>query len=143
MTRKANQAGRDLIKNYEGLRLKSYLCPAGVWTIGWGHTKTARPMQQISLEQAEALFNDDIAEVEAGVERLVTVPLTENHFAALVCFAYNVGIAAFGRSTLLKRLNGGAYDSVPEELLKWTKAGGKISKGLVKRREAEAALWRL
>lgn len=130
-----------MIKGFESLRLYAYLCPAGKWTIGYGHTASALPGQSITPEEAEALFAYDLAPVEKAVSALVTVPLTATQFGALVSFAFNVGIAAFSRSTLLARLNRGHYSAVPGELRRWAHANGKKLPGLVRRREAEIRLW--
>jgi len=142
-----SQRGIELIKEFEGLRLKAYLCPAKVWTIGYGHTTAAgppivQPGMSITSKQAEEILRSDLGKYEAGVLKLVKVPLTQGQFDALVSFAYNCGRGALGRSTLLKRVNAGRFDAVPAELMKWTKAGGRELAGLVRRRRAEAALWR-
>ena len=143
MSRRINQAGIDLIRHYEACRLKAYLCPAGKLTIGYGHTgPEVHQGQTITEEQAMALLHKDLAWAEAGVERLITVPLTDNQFAALVSFTFNVGVGALERSTLRKKLNAGGYDAVPEQLMRWIRAGGKILPGLVARRQGEGELWR-
>lgn len=144
---KVSAAGINLIKEFEGVRLKSYKCPAGVWTIGVGHTSAAgppvvKPGMEITNAQATKILAQDLVQFEDGVEAAVKVPLTQNQFDALVSFTFNVGLGAFQKSTLLKKLNAGQYDAVPAELMKWTKAGGKELPGLVRRRRAEAALWR-
>jgi len=108
----------------------------------YGHTRMAFAGQEITQEQAEALLARDVAEMAQGVDRLVRVPLTHAQFTALVCFAFNVGLGAFERSTLLRLLNRGWVDQVPAQLMRWTKAGGKELLGLRRRRAAEAALWR-
>ena len=144
---KTSEAGLKLIRQFEGLRLKAYRCPAGIWTIGYGHTTAAGPPEvrenmRISREEAEAILKRDLAQFENAVSSMVKVPLTENQFDTLVSFAFNCGTAALRRSTLLKRVNAGAFDAVPAELMKWTRADGKELPGLVRRRRAEAALWR-
>jgi lysozyme len=140
--RKINQAGRDLIKKFEGLRLEAYYCPAGVLTIGYGHTgRDVKLYQKITKERAEALLDSDLAKFEYGVSEAVTAPLTDNQFAALVSFAYNVGLAAFRKSTMLKLINAKKLDAAGGEFGKWVKAGGVPVMGLVKRRKAELALW--
>lgn len=144
---KISKAGLNLIKEFEGVRLESYKCPADVWTVGIGHTDAAGPPKvtpgmKITLQEAYDILNRDLDQYEAAVTNSVKVPLTQNQFDALVSFTYNVGIGAFQKSTLLKKLNAGQYDAVPGELMKWTKAGGKELPGLVRRRRAEAALWR-
>lgn len=139
--RRVNEEGIALIKRWEGLRLQAYLCPAGVWTIGYGHTRTAREGMMIDEAAAEALLRSDLRDFERAVEELIDVPLTDHQFAALVSFAFNVGASAVARSTLRRRLNAGACEDVPEQLMRWTRAGGRVLQGLVNRRAAEAGLW--
>jgi lysozyme len=139
--RHTNPAGIQLIKDYEGLHLTPYLCPAKIWSIGYGHTRTVRSGQKITSDQADQLLNDDLRLVERAVQRLVSVPLNDNQFSALVGFAYNVGIANFERSTLLTLLNRGWYEQVPAQLMRWNRAGGEPLGGLSRRRAAEARLW--
>lgn len=140
---KTSQAGKDLIISFEGIRLEAYKCPAGVWTIGVGSTVPAvHAGEVITKQQALARFDKDLTKFENAVDRLVKVPLTQNQFDALVSFTFNVGEGALAKSTLLKKLNAGDYDAVPAELMKWTKGGGKELPGLVRRRRAEAAMWR-
>jgi len=146
MARKMNVEGLELLKRWEGLRLKAYRDAGGVWTIGYGHTSMAgKPLvyegMAISEPQAEEILARDLRQYEKAVEENVKVALSDNQFAALVSFTYNVGIGAFRRSTLLKRLNAGDYDGVPIEMMKWTRAGKKRLKGLENRRAAEAGLW--
>ncbi len=139
--RRINQAGIQLIKNYEGLHLTPYLCPAKIWTIGYGHSRTVRAGMKITPEQADQLLDDDLRLAERAVQRLVTVPLNDNQFSALVSFVYNVGIANFENSTLLTLLNRGWYEQVPVQLLRWNRANGEPLGGLTRRRAAEARLW--
>lgn len=140
--RRINEAGLALIKEFEGLRLTSYRCPAGVWTVGWGSTGPhVVPGMTITEEEAETLLRDDLRRFEEGVEQLVEVPLNDNQFAALVSFAFNLGLGALSGSTLLRLLNEGDYASVPAQLARWNKAGGKVLAGLSRRREAEGKLW--
>ena len=141
MSRQINQAGLDLIKRFEGCKLRAYRDPVGIWTIGYGHTKTARPGQQITHQQAEDLLRSDIAEFEQAVESLIDVPLSDNHFAALVSFTFNVGAGALRRSTLRKKLNVCDYAGAAREFLKWDKAGGRVLRGLSRRRYAEMTLF--
>jgi len=142
--RKTNQAGVDLIKQWEGVKLYSYQDVAGIWTIGYGHTSAAgipnvKPGMRINGTEAEEILKKDLSKFEARVEKLVKVVLNDNQFAALVSFDFNTG--ALHKSTLLKKLNAGDYDAVPGELMKWVSAGGKKVKGLVNRRAAESGLW--
>jgi len=144
---KISKDGLNLIKEFEGVRLTAYKCPADVWTIGIGHTSAAgapevKPGMKITLQEAYDILNSDLGQYEDAINKLVKVPLTQNQFDAVVSFVYNVGVGAFQKSTLLKKLNDGQYNAVPGELMKWTKAGGKELPGLVRRRRAEAALWR-
>ena len=144
---KTSDAGIAFIKRWEGVRLKAYVCSAGVWTIGVGHTAAMgdpKPVAGMKITDAEAeqILRRDLAITEAQVETAVKVSLSQRQFDTLVSFVFNVGIGAFRKSTLLKRLNQGDYKSVPSELMKWTRAGGKVVQGLVNRRKAEADMWR-
>jgi len=143
--RLTNQTARCLIGHAEGLRLESYQDPGGVWTIGWGTTKIngkpVRPGMVITREQAATYFNHDLAIVEQEVSNLVKVPLTDNQFAALVSFVFNIGASAFKKSTLLKKLNTGDYDGAANEIGRWIFAKGKIFAGLISRREQERDLF--
>jgi len=139
--RQINQEGLNLIKQWEGLHLEAYLCPAKVWTIGYGHTLTAKSGMSISEAEAFNLLRGDLARFQRCVEDAVQVTLNDNQFAALVSFCFNVGEGAFRGSTLLKKLNAGNFDAVPSELARWNKVGKNVSAGLVNRRAAEAGLW--
>jgi lysozyme len=130
-----------LIKDYEGLHLTPYLCPAKIWTIGYGHTRTVRAGMQITQAQAEQLLDDDLSLIERAVQRLVQVPLNDNQFSALVSFTFNVGIGNFERSSLLQLLNRGWYEQVPAQLMRWNRISGEVMGGLSRRRAAEAQLW--
>lgn len=138
---RVSEEGIALIKRWEGLRLTAYECAGGKWTIGYGHTRNAKPGMAISEAVADKLLRQDLDEVERAVRSKVLVPLSQHQFDALVSFVFNVGAAAFERSTLLKKLNAGRYDEVPGELMKWVYAQGKRLDGLVNRRAAEAGLW--
>lgn len=142
---KTSPRGIDLIREFEGCYLKAYRCPANVLTVGIGHTSAAGPPavtegMTITKKQAEDILRADLRAVEADVERLVKVALTQNQFDALVSFQFNTG--ALGRSTALARLNAGFYDQVPQLLSLYNKAGGKVLNGLARRRAAEVALWK-
>ena len=147
MTRTINQAGLDLVKGFEGFYADAYICPAGVATIGYGHTADVAMGQCVDENQAQRLLRDDLESACASVERLVSVPLSDNQFAALASFAFNCGAGNLGVSTLLKKLNHGNYDAAPSELARWVKAtdpatGKKRTlAGLVRRRAAEGELW--
>jgi lysozyme len=145
MTRRVNAETVDLIKRWEGFRGDAYLCPAGKWTIGYGHTDTARGYRDrreiITEEQAEVLLREDLARFERAISRIVTVPLSDGQYGALVSWAFNVGAGAAERSTLVRLLNAGDYEAVPRELARWNRVGGAVSQGLANRRAAEAGLW--
>lgn len=139
--------GLATVKEFEGLRLKAYKCPAAVWTIGYGHTSAAgvpivNADLQITKDDAEEILKRDMVQYEDGVKKLVKVAITQGQFDALVDFAYNAGVGALQKSTLLKKVNAGKFDEVPAEFMKWTKGGGKELPGLVRRRRAEVKLWR-
>ena len=134
---KTSQAGIDLIKSFEGLRLTAYADPVGVWTIGYGHTAGVKEGDQISQSQAEDLLRADLEEFEEGVRDAVQVSLTQQQFDALVSLAFNVGLGAFRRSTLRRRLNAGDYEGAAQEFARWNMAGGRVLHGLTKRRAAE------
>ena len=138
---KISQEGIDLIKHFEGCALESYLCSAGVLTIGYGTTKNVVEGMKITQNQAEELLAKDLEEFEEYVEDLIDVPLEQNQFDALVAWTYNLGPTNLKTSTLRKVLNKGAYDDVAEQIKRWNKANGKVLKGLVRRRNAEAELF--
>lgn len=136
-------AAVELIKRYEGCRLEAYRCPRGVWTIGYGHSGGIREGQTITQAEADALLQRDLEYFADGVRRLVRVPITQNQLGALVSLAYNIGLGALARSTLLRKLNAGDYDGARAEFGQWVNAGGQRLLGLVKRRHAEQELWGL
>ena len=134
--------GVALIKEFEGCKLKAYKCPAGVWTIGYGHTgPEVHEGQTITQQEAEVILENDLKKFIDGVDKLVTVELTSNQLGALVSFAFNVGLGNLKSSTLLKILNQGRYVDAAEQFLRWNKAGGKVLPGLTRRREAERLLF--
>lgn len=135
------QQGLDLIKKYEGLRLEAYKCPAGVWTIGYGHTKGVYKGMSITKEEAEKLLQQDVSVFELQVINTVG-KLSDCKIDALVSFAYNVGIAAFRRSTLCRKVKANSDDpTIRNEFMKWVYAGSKKLPGLVKRRAEEAEMY--
>ena len=135
------QQGLDLIKKYEGLRLEAYKCPAGVWTIGYGHTKGVIKGMKISKEEAETLLKQDVSIVELQVVNTVG-KLSDCKIDALVSFAYNVGIAAFRNSTLCRKVKANSDDpAIRNEFMKWIYAGGKKLQGLERRRKEEAEMY--
>jgi len=138
-----NAAGLQLIKEFEGLRLDSYICPAGVWTIGYGSTgEHVYPGQHITEPEAEELLRKDLWRFEDAVSSKVKVGLTDNEYAALCSFSFNVGCGAFESSTLLRRLNAGEPKPrvFTEELPKWVNGANGPLPGLVRRRQAEIDL---
>jgi lysozyme len=145
---KLNKKGIEMMHHYEGLKLTAYLCPAKVWTIGYGNTfyedgTKVKQGDKITKERADQLFiNITNKNFSEPLLKLIKVKLNENQFSALVCFAYNVGIGALAKSTLLRKVNANPNDlTIRNEFLKWNKAGGKVLNGLTKRRESEANLY--
>lgn len=134
-----------LIKEYEGLSLESYICPAGVLTIGYGSTGPhVKQGQKISEAEATVLLAKDMERFITSVDKSIKQPLTNNQRCALISFAFNIGTAAFEDSSLVKRINNGenANKVASEELPRWTKANGTALAGLVRRRNAELALFK-
>lgn len=138
---RASERCIEIIRRSEGLYLKAYVCPAGLWTIGYGHTRGVKPGDVITRQQAEELLQSDLQEFEGCVKRAVTVPLTQNQFDALVSFTFNVGCKKFVTSTLLKKLNAGDYVGAAAEFDKWVRSNGVVLPGLVRRRKAERELF--
>jgi lysozyme len=163
---KINQEGINLIKSFEGIldgnpatvNLDPYLCPAGYWTIGWGHVVRDRLGNMIhgkkkeliarhwvpggiSMDQAEKLLQMDLYDYEQFVIKLVKVPLNENQFSALVSFCFNLGPGNLEKSTLLKKLNKKNYEGAAEEFKVWINANGRPMAGLERRRIAEKELF--
>lgn len=141
-----NADGLTLVTSFEGLELEAYQDSVGVWTIGYGHTSMAGPPKvvpgaAITEAEANAILKRDLAKFEQGVRERVSVALTSNQFSALVSFCFNVGLGAFGDSTLRRKLNGGDYGGAANEFLRWDKAGGQALPGLTRRRKAERALF--
>ncbi len=132
--------GIALIKRFEGLRLKPYLCPAGIASIGYGHTYLVNLNDPaITEEEADRLLAQDLKLYEKPVSEMVKVPINQNQFDALVSFAFNLGTAALRGSTLLKKLNAG--QPCAAEFDRWIYAAGKALPGLVRRRAAERRLF--
>ena len=138
---KLGERGTEILKYFEGCKLTAYQDSVGVWTIGYGHTKGVFDGMTITQEEAEQMLLTELEEYEGYIEDMVTVPLTQNQFDALVVWIYNLGPTNFKNSTLLKELNAGNYNAAGQEITRWNKAGGKVLAGLVKRREAEAQLF--
>lgn len=133
---KITQEGIELIKSFEGCRLIAYKCPAGVWTIGYGHTDGVREGMVISNAQAELMLRVDLEKFEQYVKDNVHIPLNENQFSALVSFCYNCGVG-----NLRKLVKGRNVEQIAEALLLYNKANGKTLAGLVRRRKAERELF--
>lgn len=141
---KTSTAGRARIAEREGVRLKRYRDSVGIWTIGTGHTAAAGPpdpnvVKTITMAENDAILARDLAKFEAGVERAITRPMTQNQFDALVSLAFNIGLGAFAKSSVVRRFNAGDIDGAARSFLLWNKAGGRVIPGLVKRRESEKA----
>ena len=167
---KLSTVGTELMHRYEGFRNKPYLCPAHIWTVGYGHvlyqeqirlpmvrppgkTKADIPMIRSEMplkledfrvwskEEIDQLFNDDVASFERGVLRLVPgVVSRQGSFDALVSFAFNVGVGNLQRSTIRMRANRGEWEGAADSFLMWNKAGGKVLSGLDRRRRDERSL---
>ena len=137
----------DLIKKFEGLKLQAYKDVAGIWTIGYGLTMypngtKVKQGDKISKEQADKYFQETLQKFAQGVENAIKQPVNNNQFAALVSFAYNVGINAFKESTLLKLVNENPNNpAIEAQFMRWINAGGRPVQGLVNRRKEEANLY--
>jgi lysozyme len=145
-----SEEGLMLIMEFEGCEFKAYECQGNVWTLGFGHTADVQEGDTCTEEQAIHWLSEDVQYFEEGVWRLIErEDMTQGEFDALVSFAYNVGLdededtqaEGLGDSTLLRLYNEGDTQGAADEFAKWTKAGGKVSAGLVRRREAERALF--
>lgn len=137
-----SRRGLALTEQFEGLCLTAYQDSVKVWTIGYGHTGSdVHPGLTITQQQAGDLLLKDVGSAVATVNKLVTVKLTQNQFDALVDFVYNVGGGNLASSTLLKELNAGDYSGAAAQFVRWDKAGGMVLPGLLKRRQAEQALF--
>lgn len=143
---KLTEAGLDIIKASEGLRLQAYLCPANVLTIGYGHTSRAgkpevKSGMKITKEEAEAILLRDLVKYEDAVKRLVKVPLNDNQYSALVSLCYNIGEGNLAKSTVLARVNAKDFTGAAKAFAMWNRGGGKVLPGLTKRRQVEADLF--
>lgn len=152
------EEGIKLIKHFEGCHFKPYLCPALLWTIGYGHVlypeQNRLPLAErksynlktehnrsYSQEEVDALLKQDLQRFERGVMRYITVPLRQNEFDALVSFSFNLGLGTLQRSSIRSKLNRGDKEGAIETLLKYCRAGGKVLRGLERRRTAEANMF--
>ena len=138
---KTSEVGVELIKEFEGCKQVAYQDSVGVWTIGYGHTKDVYEGQLAIKKTIEKWLQEDLEEFESYVSKLVKVELNQNQFDALVAWTYNLGPTNLKESTMLRKLNYGDYESVPDEMRRWNKAGGEVLNGLVRRRDAEANLF--
>jgi lysozyme len=137
-----SQNGLALTRQFEGLHLTAYADPVGIWTIGYGHTGPGvHPGLTVSREQADALLSADVIRTASAVNKLVTVPINQNQFDALVDFAFNLGPGALASSTLLHCINTGDFSAAAREFPRWDRATGRITPGLLRRRLAEVALF--
>ena len=147
--RHINEHGIEIVKSFEGLSLKPYLCPAKVWTVGYGSTTGSDggpvdpDMEPVTEADADDLLGRDLETSERWVSRLVKKPISENQFSALTSFTFNVGAGALQRSTLRMKLNREQFQNAADEFPKWRMAGGRILAGLVRRRAAERILFLL
>jgi lysozyme len=156
---KTSSKAKEMIKHHEGVRLKPYLCPAKLWTVGVGHVLYPEQANMKledrkdlwlhpednrvwTMEQVNALLEFDLDRFERGVARLCPSSTSnQNHFDALVSFSFNVGLGSLQKSSLRMKYNRGEYEEAANEFLKWAKAGGKVLPGLLKRRSDEKALF--
>lgn len=138
---KASVDAYELIKQFEGLRLEAYLCPAGIWTIGYGHTSGVSPNSFITIQEANEYLHRDVAAIEMQLNKL-NLSLRQCQWDAIVSFVFNVGIGNFKASTLLAKIRINPDDnSIIDEFLRWVYANGKVMRGLQKRRLTEMKLY--
>lgn len=145
---KIGSKGLELIKSFEGLKLKPYLCPANIPTIGFGNTyypngqKVKLTDPAITIEKAEELLKFLLVTYEKAVDSFCRDDISQSQFDALVSFAYNLGTGALQKSTLIKKVNANPKDvTIADEFAKWNKANGRVLVGLTRRRQAEAKLY--
>lgn len=131
----------DLIRQFEGLRLAAYKCPAGVPTIGYGTTRGVKMGMTVTKDEAEKLLQADVTPFSDRINKLVKVKLNQNQFDALVSFVYNVGYGAFADSTMLKLINQNLLDDAANQFIRWNKANGEVLTGLTRRRMTERDLF--
>jgi lysozyme len=145
---KLSQKGLELIKSFEGLSLKPYVCAGGINTIGYGNTyytngkKVTLQDKPFTKEQAEELLKHSLSTYEKAVDSFCRDDISQSQFDALVSFAYNVGTGALQKSTLIKKVNANPKDvTISDEFMKWNKANGRVLVGLTRRRQAESKLY--
>ncbi len=142
-----SQNGVDSLESLEGYSAEPYECASKKWTVGYGHRLYSKEARQsawdmpCSLEDAKAILREDLEFFVKGVNKYVKRELTQNQFDAIVSLVYNIGLGAFKKSTLLKRINSGNFEGVPSQMRRWNKSDGRILKGLKRRRETEIKLW--
>jgi lysozyme len=142
MHRFTNEQGIELIKQFEGFKDEPYICSGGYLTIGYGHRLLPSDRyNKITLEKAEIILKKDLLKAERCVLKYIENPLSDEQFAALVSFTFNLGGAALQRSSLRQKINYGLYKEATKEFTKWVYAGGKKIQGLVRRRKAEQLLF--
>lgn len=134
---KTSEAGRDLIKQFEGVRLNAYLDSGNIPTIGVGHIQGVKMGDVITMEEADELLSQDLHSAETAVNNGVKVDITQNQFDAMTSLAFNIGNSAFTNSTLLRKLNAHDTATAADQFLVWNRAGGKVIQGLSNRRAAE------
>ena len=144
----ASSMAAEIIKEFEGYSSKPYLCPSNVPTIGYGNTRylngdrVTMEDKDITKKEAEKMLMDTVKFVEKEVKNVVEVKLPAHKFAALISFTYNVGIGNLSNSTLLAWVNSNPnYSQIPSQFRRWNRGGGKVLKGLIRRRESEIELW--
>lgn len=138
---KTSDAGRELIKRFEGVRLNAYLDSVGIPTIGVGHIAGVKMGDTVTMQEADDMLSADLRDSEDAVNMNTRIDLTQNQFDALVSLTFNIGGGAFSRSTLLKRLNAGDIQGAADQFLVWNRAGGRRIQGLANRRAAERELF--
>lgn len=137
-----NAAGRSLTKSWEKLRLKAYLDQGKIWTLGWGQTgPDIHEGSTCTRDEADAMFDQHMDHVAKEIDNLLTYELGDNQFSALCVFVYNIGIGAFASSKVLRAVNAGDEDHVPDLMRQWKYVEKMVSNGLINRREAEIELW--
>lgn len=139
----SSESAMDFIEAWEGCRLQAYKCPAGIWTIGVGHTKDVTEHDEITYLQSREMLREDVEEVKRGLAPFVNVHVTEGQYVALVSLAFNVGASYVVHNCprLMRALNAGDVEQAAHQFLDITKAGGKELPGLVRRRKSEAKLF--
>lgn len=143
-----SDSGKDLIKQFEALRLRAYLDAVGVWTIGWGHTRGVKKDDVITREIAQQLFEEDLLDVEAAIQKHVTTTISQQQFDALASFVFNFGETKFATSTLLRKINARDFEGAALEFRFWVHGTDPVTKekvklnGLIRRRSAEEVMFR-